>query len=107
MAPLLDAILAHVPPPKADPAGAFAMCVAMIERDPYVGRLATGRVASGRVRVGDKVRAIQHADGGGGGGRGAGGVVDDLRVTRIEKRVGFGKVQLQEAVAGDIVQVRT
>ncbi|KAI8473301.1 MAG: elongation factor-like protein [Monoraphidium minutum] len=113
MAPLLDAIIGHVPPPQADAAAPFAMCVAMIERDPYVGRLATGRVASGRARVGDRVRVLQHpggggaARGGGGGGGGAGGVVivDDLRITKIEKRVGLSKVALSEAVAGDIVQV--
>jgi hypothetical protein len=65
----------------------------MIEKDPYVGRLATGRVATGRVRTGDRLRVIQHPDGGGGGGRGGAAVVDDLRVTRIEKRWaarGFG-----------------
>ncbi|GBF91897.1 hypothetical protein Rsub_05002 [Raphidocelis subcapitata] len=114
MAPLLDAIVARVPPPAADTEAPFTMrvpfplpCVAMIEKDPYVGRLATGRVASGRVRVGDRLRVIQHPEGGGGGGGGRGGaaVVDDLRVTRIEKRVGMGKTQLQEAAAGDIVAV--
>jgi GTP-binding protein len=119
MAPLLDAIIQHVPPPRVDPTAAFSMCVAMIERDPYVGRLATGRVFSGRVRVGDRVRVLQHAMGGGngggrgeradsgGGGGGGGGpvVVEDLRVTRLEKRVGLSKVQLPEAVAGDIVQL--
>ncbi|KIZ01064.1 putative GTP-binding protein TypA/BipA like protein [Monoraphidium neglectum] len=98
MAPLLDAIVQHVPPPKVDSAAPFSLCVAMIERDPYVGRLATGRVASGRARVGDRVRVLQHPGGGG-------AVIDELRITKIEKRVGLSKVALSEAVAGDIVQV--
>jgi hypothetical protein len=42
MAPLLDVILAHVPPPQVSLEQPFAMCVAMIERDPFVGRVATG-----------------------------------------------------------------
>jgi hypothetical protein len=42
MAPLLDVILAHVPPPQVSLQQPFAMCVAMIERDPFVGRVATG-----------------------------------------------------------------
>lgn len=42
MAPLLDVILAHVPPPQVSLQEPFAMCVAMIERDPFVGRVATG-----------------------------------------------------------------
>lgn len=43
MTPLLDVILQHVPPPKVAVEEPFAMCVAMIERDPFVGRVATGR----------------------------------------------------------------
>ncbi len=42
MVPLLDAIVKHVPPPNCDPEGPFAMCVAMIDRDPYLGRIAPG-----------------------------------------------------------------
>ncbi|GFR51334.1 hypothetical protein Agub_g13751, partial [Astrephomene gubernaculifera] len=44
MSPLLDTIVAHVPPPAAaeELGGPFKMGVAMIERDPYVGRIATG-----------------------------------------------------------------
>jgi predicted membrane GTPase involved in stress response len=42
MAPLLDVILAHVPPPQVSLEQPFAMCVAMIERDAFVGRVATG-----------------------------------------------------------------
>ena len=142
MAPLLDAILRHVPAPAADPSAPFALCVAMIERDPYVGRLATGRVAAGRARVGDRVRVLQHPAGGSRGGglsaaapaaaaaaaeevgaaapaAGAGAaagaaaaeapppaaVVDDLRITRIVRRAGLETVALQEAAAGDIVQI--
>jgi GTP-binding protein len=92
----------------------------MIERDPYVGRVATGRVVSGRVRVGDRVRALRWAgyraaavaaEGGAGGATAAatGGaassyVTDNLRVTRLEKRAGVGRaIPLTEASAGDVV----
>jgi GTP-binding protein len=47
MQPLLDTLVAHVPPPAADPQQPFAVCVAMIERDPFVGRLATGEGQQG------------------------------------------------------------
>lgn len=42
MGPLLDVILDHVPPPRVSVEEPFSMCVAMIERDPFVGRIATG-----------------------------------------------------------------
>lgn len=59
--------------------------------------LCTGRIASGRVRVGDRIKVLQHE----------GGTVNDssLKVTRIEKRAGLGKVQLPAAVAGDVVSL--
>ena len=97
MAPLLDAILAHVPPPVGDLAAPFAMVVTMMERDPYLGRIVTGRVASGRAQVGDQLRALAH---------GHGGVSATGRVTRILKRQGgFGRVSLREARVGDIVSI--
>ena len=34
------------------------MLVAMIDRDPFLGRVATGRIASGTVKVGDAVRLL-------------------------------------------------
>ena len=58
LAPLLDAIVAHVPPPAGDPASDFKMLVTMLEADAFVGRIATGRVASGTARVGDRLRVI-------------------------------------------------
>ena len=58
LAPLLDAIVAHVPPPAGDPGGEFKMLVTMLEADAFVGRIATGRVASGTARVGDRLRVI-------------------------------------------------
>ena len=35
------------------------MLVSMIEHDAFVGRLVTGRVASGSVEVGDRVKAMR------------------------------------------------
>ncbi len=61
MAPLLDAILEHVPPPPGDPLGQFAMLVTMTERDSFLGRVATGRIASGQVKVGDKIKVLRHS----------------------------------------------
>jgi GTP-binding protein len=141
MAPLLDAILEQVPSPLeapppfpqeaeqqqqhgGDPRDApFAFAIAMIERDPYVGRVATGRVVSGRVRVGDRIRALRWAGyraaaAAAGAAAAAPGsaaaaapsstssayVTDNLRVTRLEKRAGVGRaIPLTEASAGDVV----
>ena len=60
MDPLLDAILEHVPPPPGSPSGHFSMLVTMTERDSFLGRVATGRIASGQVKVGDKIKILRH-----------------------------------------------
>lgn len=60
MDPLLDAILEHVPPPPGSPDGQFSMLVTMTERDSFLGRVATGRIASGQVKVGDKIKVLRH-----------------------------------------------
>ncbi|KAL3154804.1 hypothetical protein ABBQ38_011348 [Trebouxia sp. C0009 RCD-2024] len=95
MDPLLDAILEHVPPPPGSPDGQFSMLVTMTERDSFLGRVATGRIASGQVKVGDKIKVLRHN-----GSAGA-----DSKVTKIFKRSGVGKVELDSASAGDVVSI--
>jgi len=51
MLPLLDEITRYVPAPETNADKPFAMAVTMIGHDPYVGRLATGRVHAGTVKV--------------------------------------------------------
>eukprot|EP00798_Chlamydomonas_sp_ICE-L_P017223 gene17223-23545_t len=98
MAPLLDAIVRVVPPPVAPLDEPFTMCVAMIEKDNFIGRIATGRVASGVARVGDNVKVLSRSS--------DGTVVSvESKITRIFKRSGVEKVQLDQAIAGDVVSI--
>ena len=97
VAPLLDVLLARVPPPPGSADDAFKMLVSMIEHDAFVGRLVTGRVASGRVAVGDRVKAMRR--GAGGGDRESG------RVTKLFTSRGGARSPLGRAGAGDIVSV--
>jgi len=98
MRPLLDTILSYVPPPGGSADAPFSMVVTMMERDPYLGRILTGRVASGCARLGDPLRALTRD--------GAGAHRAEGRVTRIMKRQGgFGRVTLAQASVGDIVSI--
>lgn len=77
-------------------------------RDSYLGRIAAGRVASGVLRVGDKIRVLRHRPSDDVSGSVSAAVADDApetKVTRIFKRVGMERVAVDEAVAGDIVAV--
>jgi GTP-binding protein len=64
-APLLDALVAFVPPPMLDDDDAnkadapFSLAVNSVGRDPFVGRIATGRIHSGFVKAGDMCDVLE------------------------------------------------
>jgi GTP-binding protein len=62
MAPLFEAIVKHVPPPKAAPSAPFEMLVSNLDWSDYVGRIAIGKITGGSVKVGDSIVCI-HQDG--------------------------------------------
>src|SRR6202008_4514584 len=49
MAPLFDLVLKHVEPPRVG-AGGFRMLDTLLEANPYLGRIVTGRVFSGSIQ---------------------------------------------------------
>ena len=54
LTPLFETIVSHVPPPRVD-AGPFRMLATLLDRDPFLGRILTGRIESGKLDH-------QHAD---------------------------------------------
>src|SRR5205809_436139 len=62
MTPLFEAIVQHVPPPKILSEPFFQMLVSNLDYSDYLGRIALGRIVSGRVAVGDSIVCI-HRDG--------------------------------------------
>src|SRR5437899_97183 len=43
LTPLFETIVSHVPAPKLDPEGEFKMLATLLDRDPFLGRILTGR----------------------------------------------------------------
>lgn len=95
MAPLLDALVDHVPPPTDRTQEPFSFLVVLTERDPYLGRVSTGRIASGGIRLGDTIKVIKHT----------GEQQSGFKVTKLFKRQGTRTLELERAVAGDIVSI--
>src|SRR5258708_852575 len=62
MDPLFEAIVKHIPAPRTAPEAYFQMLVSNLDYSDYLGRLAFGRIVSGRVKVGDSIVCI-HKDG--------------------------------------------
>jgi GTP-binding protein len=94
LAPLFDAIVANVPPPRVD-AGPFKMLATLLDRDNFVGRVLTGRIASGRLTMNMPIRAID----------GDGKVVEEGRATKIMAFRGLERLPVESAEAGEIVAI--
>ena len=57
MAPLFDLVLRHVEPPKVG-AGGFRMLGTLLEANPYLGRVITGRIFAGSVKSNAPVKVL-------------------------------------------------
>lgn len=90
--PLFDTIIEHVDPPSGDPEAPLQMQIATLNYDPYLGRVAIGRIFNGRVTEGDRVAVCRND-----------GTKDSARVTKLWGFKGLERVLRTEASAGDIV----
>ena len=95
MAVLFHVILDHVPPPTIDSSKSFRMLATILEADPWLGRIVTGRIMSGRVRPNMTVSALSRD----------GRLIETTRITKVLARRGLQSLALQEAGAGDIVSL--
>jgi GTP-binding protein len=96
---LFDAILEHVPEPGVDEEGPFQMLVSTLDHSAYVGRIAIGRIERGTVRVGDSVTLLPLGE----PGMVAGSEAIRSRVSKLFTFSGLDRVEVPQAVAGDIV----
>jgi GTP-binding protein len=97
LTPLFDLIVSHVPEPtpvnrRGEP---FAMLVTLLDSDPYVGRVLTGRVESGRAKVGDPIKALTRE----------GKEIERGRLTKLLAYRGLKRVPVDTAEAGDIIAI--
>lgn len=95
MTPMFDTILEKVPSARNDDQKPFAMLVTLIEANPYLGRLLTGKIISGTAKVNQPVKAIDLE----------GNQVEQGRISKIMAFRGIIREPLTEAHAGDIVSI--
>ena len=94
MQPLFDLILRHVAPPTVEE-GPFRMIGTILEANPYLGRIITGRITSGTIKPNQAVKVL------GGDGK----LIESGRITKIIAFRGIERTPLEEAEAGDIVAI--
>ena len=96
MAPLFDLIVDHVPAPKVDSADEpFRMLATTLEANPFLGRILTGRIQSGRLTPNMAIKALGMD----------GSQLETGRATKILAFRGLERQPIDSAEAGDIVAI--
>ncbi|HPA38783.1 MAG TPA: translational GTPase TypA, partial [Phenylobacterium sp.] len=97
LAPLFDLIVDHVPPPKAEARKdePFQILSVLIESDPFLGRLLTGRIESGKAVPGMAIKALSRE----------GKEIERGRITKVLAFRGLKRQPIDDAEAGDIVAI--
>ncbi|MCJ8158102.1 translational GTPase TypA [Sphingomonas sp. LaA6.9] len=93
--PLFEKIVSHVPAPALNEDGPFKFLVTLLDRDNFLGRILTGRVASGTVKVNQAIHALDMD----------GNVMEAGRASKIFSFRGLERVPVEEARAGDIISL--
>ena len=92
MKPLFELILSHVKPPVVEE-GPFRLLGTILEANPYLGRVVTGRITSGSVKPNQNVKVLDHT----------GALVESGRIMKVLAFRGLERVPIDEGTAGDIV----
>ncbi len=91
---LFETIVDIIEAPNCDENGTAQMLVSNIDYDDYVGRISVGRIERGVIKVGMPVSICGKED-----------KVTQGRIAKLYTHVGLNKVEVEEASAGDIVEL--
>src|ERR1700758_1343009 len=94
MAPLCDLLVRHVRAPVVED-GPFRMLATILEANPYLGRIITGRITSGSIKPNQALKALDRH----------GAVVEVGRVSKVLAFRGLERQAIDEGNAGDIVSI--
>src|SRR3954464_3265858 len=94
LAPLFDLVLDHVPPAKTEE-GPFRMLGTLLEANPFLGRIVTGRISSGTVKPNQSIKVLDRE----------GKLVENGRVSKILAFRGLERQPIELGEAGDIVSI--
>ena len=94
MAPLFDLVVRHVAAPTIEE-GPLRLLATILEANPYLGRVLTGRITSGSIKAGQNVKVLARD----------GTLVETGRTTKVLSFRGLNRTAVEEAHAGDIVAV--
>jgi len=91
---IFETIIKYISAPNCDEDGPAQMLVSNIDYDDYVGRIAVGRIERGVIKAGMPVSICRKDD-----------KVTTSRIVKVYTHVGLEKVEVEEATAGDIIEI--
>ena len=91
---IFDTIINKIDPPACEIDGPMQMLVSNIDYDDYVGRIAVGRLERGTIKVGMPVSICEKDD-----------KISQGKVAKVYTHMGLKKVEVDEASAGDIIEL--
>ncbi len=94
MDPVFETIMKHIPAPIDNAEEPLQFQVTLLDYNDYVGRIGIGRVARGKIHVGQQV-VLMKKD----------GTKKNFRITKLFGFLGLKRIEIDEAKAGDIVAV--
>lgn len=94
MDPILDMILEHIPAPAVSLEGGLQFQPALLDYNDFVGRIGIGLVKRGSVNVNEMVSCVR-----------ADGSIKQFRIQKMFGYVGYNRVEITEAKAGDIIAI--
>jgi GTP-binding protein len=94
MQPLFDLILRHVEEPKVED-GPFRMLGTILEANPYLGRVVTGRIISGSIKPNQPAKVLDCN----------GSLIEQGRISKVLAFRGLERQPIEEAFAGDIITI--
>lgn len=93
--PLFNKILEHVSCPKSDSGASFSFLGTILDHDPFVGRMLTGKIYNGVAKVNSSIKVVSRD----------GSFIEKCRITKLFTFNGVNKNLVDEAYAGDIVMI--
>jgi GTP-binding protein len=94
LTPLFETIIARVAPPKGYVDQPLQLLITTIEYDNFVGRIAIGKIARGKIRYNQNAVLCKRD-----------GKMQNVKVGKVFSFTGLNRVEVEEASMGDIVAV--
>ncbi|WEY48401.1 translational GTPase TypA [Weissella confusa] len=94
MKPIFDTVFETIPAPEDNSDEPLQFQVSLLDYNDFVGRIGIGRVFRGKIKVGDNV-IVMKLD----------GTTQNFRVTKLFGFIGLDRVEINEAIAGDLIAV--